>query len=114
MAQVKLCKTSQDCVPNVMSQCCKRAAHFPAEGDVLMKTAGKPLLFCGNAHFEAASMAERHFPMSDSYGNWAPKLYPLLSHIWILPTATKLIANNNAFTQQMHVPLTEFLVITFH
>lgn len=57
---------------------------------------------------------EWHFPMSDSYGNWASKPYPLLNHIWILPTAPELIPNNNTFTLQMHIPLTESLVTAFH
>lgn len=57
---------------------------------------------------------EWHFPTSDSCGNWASEPYPLLNHIWILPTAPELIANNNPFTPQMYISLTESLVITFH
>lgn len=106
-AQVKLCKTSEGSDPNRMSLSL-RQWRFPGQD-------------CRKFYFSVEMPAlkqpvwqEWHIPMCNPYGNWASTPYPPLNHTWILPPAPELIANNNPLTPQMHTPLTESLVSTFH
>lgn len=113
-AQVKLCKTSEDSAP---TGCLWAGKEQPVSQT--MEISGTRLKETLSVSVEMPVLKqpawqEWHFLLSNSYGNRASKPYPLLNHIWILPTAPELIPNNNTSTPQMHIPLTESLVITFH